>query len=181
MLRSGIKRQNLRFGNTSEANWSSTSFVRGFNVIRSRVRYRREFTPCISSGIAGEFVKDAPELVWFRTEAQALSAIESSIVRNARYELSVWNDNKLLGVAIAVPDDDDHVGVCLSIQWRFVLPEARGLAGIKLQRAILHLARRLGYPVVAYTKRIGCAKYELKYVRIRNAHGQEDQETPQED
>jgi GNAT superfamily N-acetyltransferase len=150
-------------------------------VIRSRVSYKHEFSPCISGEIAHAYIKEAPELIWFRPEAEALSRIRDSIEANARWELSVWDDDKLLGVAIAVPDDDDHVGVCLSIQWRFILPEHRGLAGIKLQRAILHLAKRLGYPVVAYTKRIGCAKYELKYVRMRNARGQESKEDFQED
>lgn len=122
---------------------------------------------CASRAIAHRFVNDAPELTWFRTEAQALARIAESIEENSRWELTVWQGNELLGVAIAMPDDDDHVGICLSVQWRFVLPEHRGLAGIRLQRAIVQLAKEQQFPVIAYTKRTGHARYELKYVRMR--------------
>lgn len=142
-------------------------------MLTSRVHYRLPYTTTLALELAAAYVADAPELVWKRSESEALAAIRRSVVENNRYEVSVWDGDKIVGVAIAVPDDDDHVGVCLSVQWRFVLPEYRGLAGVKLQRAIMHLARRLQFGIIAYTKRTGDAKYELRYIRVRNPHGQE--------
>lgn len=131
------------------------------------VIHRLMWEPCISRRINHRFVQAAPELTWLRSEKEALQAILNSIEMDDRWELSVWDGPTLLGVAIAKEDQDDHVGPCLSVQWRFVLPEAEGLAGRKLQRGLVRLARGLGFKVLAYTKRTGNARYELKYLRLR--------------
>jgi hypothetical protein len=136
--------------------------------------------PCVSPGLAHEFCASAPELMWYRSEADACAAIQASITANDRYEFTVWDGIKLIGVAIVVPDQDDHVGVCLSVQWRFVATTHRGLAGYKMQRAILQFARANGWPVLAYTKRVGNARYELRYIRVGDTHGQEGKEDFQE-
>ena len=141
------------------------------NVIRTSRVLHRAGVRCLLDGLAAAFVHDAPELVWQRTEAEAIQTIVASIEAGDRYEISVLDGNNRVGLAIVVPDEDDHVGVCLSVQWRFVLPEYRGLAGFKLQRAVLALAKHLHYNVVAYTKRTGLGTYELRYVQLRCPHG----------
>lgn len=124
--------------------------------------------PTRALDLAHAYVADAPELIWQRTPTEALDAIRDSVMAYTRYELYVYSGSTLVGIAIAVPEEDDHVGKCLSVQWRFVLQEHRGPAGIKLQRLVLNLARYLQYKVVAYTKRVGDAKYELRYIKLRS-------------
>ena len=123
-----------------------------------------------------QLVAEFPEFVWSRTPEQALAAIHQSICENQRHEIVVWDDSGThLGTAIVVQEDDMHVGHCLSVQWRFVHPEHRGVAGSALQRRVIALARELDISVIAYTKCIGLARYELRYNRVRRHNGKEDQ------
>jgi hypothetical protein len=142
--------------------------------IRTRTVLHRAGVRCILGGLAGEFVKAAPELVWQRTESEAVQAIVHSIECNDRYEIWLLTGDRLIGMAVVVPDDDDHVGACLSVQWRFVLEEYRYAVGTKLQRAIKELARSLNYNIVAYTQRTGLGTYSLRYTKVRYPDGQED-------
>lgn len=136
-------------------------------MISSSTVWKHPGEPCVSNSIAHAFVKDAPELTWFRTEQAALECIRNSIECDGRYELTVWIGGNPVGVAIAVPEYDEHVGQCLSVQWRFVLPEHRGAAGAVLHRKLIKLAHILNAPVLAYTRRIGLGMYQLKYTKVR--------------
>lgn len=143
-------------------------------MIHSDFRAVASGAPSISRHLENEFLAEAPELTWFRTPDVALANIQQSVREFDRYEIAVWSERNSLpvGVAIVVEEFDDHVGQCLSVQWRFVRPAFRGCAGRELHRAVLRLAAQLDYPVVAYTRRIGLGKYELKYLRIRSSNEQ---------
>jgi hypothetical protein len=108
----------------------------------------------------------APELTWQRTLAEARCAIEDSIEEHPRYEIVVSKDGAPVGCAVAVVDHDDlHVGTCLAVQWRFMLPGNERL-GVALHYKLIQLARALQLNVLAYTHREGLGKYSLRYIRV---------------
>lgn len=149
---------------------SSTSFVLKRDV--DGLKYfvtRRE---------AGEAVQ-APEL-FYRAWDECLESqvvdkerwVGSVLARLAqidgRYEIGVHNGECTVGGIILAPDDDPHVGECLSVFAQYVMPEYRNL-GVSMycMRLALRIARDAGYNVLAYTHRVGVGRYETIYRRIR--------------
>lgn len=85
------------------------------------------------------------------------------------------DDGKLVACTVLVPDEDMHVGPCLTVMWNYVLPEYRGAIGRKFIRAAFREAVFQGLPIVAYTHRQGVGQYTTIYRRVR-AYGQESKE-----
>ncbi|QJD54679.1 putative GNAT family N-acetyltransferase [Pseudomonas phage MR2] len=104
--------------------------------------------------------------------------INSTEELDDRIEITVRTpEGRLVGFAVVVNDEDDHVGECMGTQWHWVHPDHRGPVGRMILRAIIRLASHAGYKVVAYTKRLGVGRYEINYKQLKeNHHGQENQE-----
>lgn len=114
-----------------------------------------------------------PEFVWQRSEDRVIRSICESIRSVDRLELVASTDSGYqVGIMVLAEDEDMHVGRCLSVQWQYVLPEYRN-AGIahRFMRTAIQLARQEGYPVLAYSHRVGPGEYSIKYRRI---NGQEN-------
>lgn len=118
--------------------------------------------------------EEFPEFQWQRTAPEQANSIHQSIAANWRVERIAYTDWGLpVGILILTEDDDMHVGRCLSVQWQYVLPEYRN-AGIAHQfmRTAIQLARQEGYPVLAYSHRVGPGEYSIKYRRINGKENQ---------
>lgn len=110
--------------------------------------------------------QELPEYSWTSPEASC-ERILKSVLANERVEL-VYKDNDLpAACAVLVAEDDDHVGPCLTVQWMYVMPPYRstGLAAQLIEQAE-QLARSMGLPAIAYTRRIGDVRYENTYRRL---------------
>lgn len=115
--------------------------------------------------------EEFPEFRWQRTVAEQAYLIHQSIDANWRVEVVAYTDWMVpVGILILTEDDDMHVGRCLSVQWQYVLPEYRN-AGIarRFMRTAIQLAQQEGYPVLAYSHRVGPGEYSIKYRRISGA------------
>ncbi|WYW04284.1 hypothetical protein Kompost2_00034 [Pseudomonas phage vB_PpuP-Kompost-2] len=123
-----------------------------------------------------EILDAFPEFTWGSSRLEAYSRICYATESIDRCEVIVRDpDGTLLGFAVLVDDDDDHVGECLGVQWRYIRPEARGAIGRAIQREILKIARKANHQFVAYTKRLGDGRYEINYTRLKEKpYGQED-------
>lgn len=109
-----------------------------------------------------------PEQLWGQDASASRALIRESIEQNDRFELIVRTDSgEIAGIAVAAVEHDPHVGLCFSVQWRVVFPQYRhSTCNIKLHRHLVHLARKFGCPVMAFTRRIGEGKYMLDYKRL---------------
>ncbi len=91
----------------------------------------------------------------------------NSVQMVARYEFHAILDGRVVGAMVVAEEaDDPHVGCCLSVLYNYILPEYRdiGIAGHFL-RGAMRLAKSLGYPVLAYTHRVGAGRYLTTYRR----------------
>lgn len=123
---------------------------------------------CVSRLIMSSIVDEMPEFTWGSSRVEAVNRILDSIENEDRIEVTSWSpEGNLEGVMILRADDDDHVGECLSVQWRFVLKGSRGIVGVRLQRELVSIARTNGFRVIAYTKSIGVGRYELTYKQLK--------------
>lgn len=132
----------------------------------------------VSSRRAGESVQ-APEL-FYRAWDECLESqvvdkerwVGSVLSRLAgiddRFEIGVHNGEHTVGGIILAPDDDVHVGCCMSVFAQYVMPEYRN-KGVSMycMRLALRVARDAGYKVLAYTHRVGVGRYETIYRRIK--------------
>uniref|UniRef100_A0AAU6W305 GNAT family N-acetyltransferase n=1 Tax=Pseudomonas phage Ghuch01 TaxID=3138535 RepID=A0AAU6W305_9CAUD len=124
-----------------------------------------------------QILDELPELNWGGTRAENMGRIINSTEElDERIEITVRTpEGALVGFAVLVNDEDDHVGECLGTQWHWVHPDHRGPVGRLILRAIIRLASHSGYKVVAYTKRLGVGRYEINYKQLKeNTNGQED-------
>ena len=112
--------------------------------------------------------QEFPEFMWQRSEDQVIRSICESIRSVDRLEIVASTASGYqVGIMVLAEDEDMHVGRCLSVQWQYVLPEYRN-AGIahRFMRTAIQLARQEGYPVLAYSHRVGPGEYSIKYRRI---------------
>lgn len=119
-------------------------------------------------------------MTWYTDTKDAAERVLASIESETRIELCYWDGDRLLAIAILREDQDDHVGLCLSVQWRWVHTHHRGLIGRGLQRMIIRTAKELDHKVLAYTKTLAPGRYELTYLPLEKRRGQESQESLQE-
>lgn len=112
-----------------------------------------------------------PEFTWGRDRVRAALSIACGIAETPRTEIQVRSpEGFLVGVIVAVLEDDQHVGPCLSAMWNYVLKEHRGPIGSLMFREFVQLARTLCVPTIAYSHRISEGVYQIKYRRIKS-HG----------
>lgn len=112
-----------------------------------------------------------PEFTWSRSANFATASIVSDISEQHRFEIQAHCPKGfLVGAIVAVVEDDQHVGPCLSAMWNYVVEEHRGPIGSLMFREFVWLARTLGTPTVAYSHRISEGVYQIKYRRIK-PHG----------
>ena len=117
-------------------------------------------------------VLEFPELRQSEDYRDDVHRVVSSLSEHDRFEIVATCDDKVVGGAVIVVDDDQHVGVCLSLQWQYVLPEYRSKQlGRYFIRQLLRQAGWAGIKNVCYTHRTGLGKYTLTYREVQ--HGQE--------
>lgn len=110
--------------------------------------------------------QELPEYSWTSPEAST-ERILRSVQANERIELVCKDNDTHTACAVLVPEEDDHVGPCLTVQWMYVMPAYRRTGLAKQLLAITaDLARALGLPAIAYTRRIGDVRYENVYRRV---------------
>ena len=84
-----------------------------------------------------------------------------------RYEIGMHNGDQAVGGVIIGPDEDIHVGPCLSVYAQYVLPEYRNRGtSMRCMRMAERAAIHFGYKVLAYTHRVGDWRYETIYRRL---------------
>lgn len=142
------------------------------------VAYKSPGEQAVFRECLAEILDAFPEFTWGSSRVEAWSRICYATESIERCELIARDSSgMLLGFAVLVDDDDDHVGECLGVQWRYIRPEARGEVGRAIQREILKIARKANHKFVAYTKRLGDGRYEINYTKLKEKpYGQEDQE-----
>lgn len=130
------------------------------------VQFCDEGEPTSVVPLIQEVLAATPEMSWGAPTESPGARIVRVTQDNPRFEILAKDPSgALVGVAVAVPDDDSNVGECLGVQWLFVVPEHRGPVGAALMREVFRLARRAGLHTVAYTRRLGPGRYELIYSR----------------
>jgi len=101
-----------------------------------------------------------PKSIWVGSAVATAQAYDRTAV-------VVFQDGVLAGGVILVPDNDTHVGKCLSVHFQYVLPEYRNLGiSYKLMRQAMRIAKREEYPVLAYSHRIRDWEYKTIYRRV---------------
>lgn len=100
-------------------------------------------------------------------EAWVASALNRLTLFDWRYEIGMHTGKQTVGGIVLAPDDDIHVGPCLSVFAQYVMPEYRN-RGISLRcmRLAERAAGELGYNMLAYTHRLGDWRYETIYRRL---------------
>ena len=84
-----------------------------------------------------------------------------------RFEIGMHNGDQAVGGIILGPDEDIHVGPCLSVYAQYVLPEYRNRGtSLRCMRLAEQAAITYGYTVLAYTHRVRDWRYETIYRRL---------------
>ena len=102
---------------------------------------------------------------------QVTRRITGQIEELNRIELLAVIDGVLVGYACAAVEEDMHVGLCLSLQWQYVVPEHRGKIGGEFLRWLVRVGRDMGFRYVAYSHRVSARHYAIKYRRVRHEQG----------
>lgn len=117
---------------------------------------------------------ECTELRWAGSAEDAVQRFCTSVEAHNRVELVAYNDGRLVGGCVLVPDEDQHVGSCLTVMWHYVIPGMRHSAiGRRFMRLAVSCAKAGDFPVLAYSHRIGEGRYEITY---RWLHGQKSTE-----
>jgi len=125
-------------------------------------------------------VLEFPELRQSKDYREDVHRVVTSLSEFDRTEIVCTDNGVVVGGAVIVLDDDQHVGPCLSLQWQYVLPAYRNKRlGRYFVRELLRQAGWAGIKNVCYTHRTGVGKYTLTYREVR--HGQEGKETGRQD
>lgn len=141
--------------------------------------YKKEGQPACFREVLSDILEELTELTWGGSRVECYERIcRSTEELEDRIEITVRAPcGRLVGFAVVVNDEDDHVGECLGTQWHWVHPDHRGPVGRMILRAIIRIASHVGYKTVAYTKRLGVGRYEINYKQLKeNSSGKENQE-----
>lgn len=123
-------------------------------------------------------VLEFPELRQSKDYRDDVHRVVSSLSEHDRTEIVCIDDGIVVGGAVIVLDDDQHVGPCLSLQWQYVLPAYRSKQlGRIFVRELLRQAGWAGIRNVCYTHRKGKGKYTVTYQEV--GHGQDRKEVSQ--
>jgi glyceraldehyde-3-phosphate dehydrogenase/erythrose-4-phosphate dehydrogenase len=118
-----------------------------------------------------EALAETPELGWGGSFAAISARVCAETEQHTRVELVAKDqEGRLVGCAVLVPDEDLHVGQCLSVMWNYVLPDHRGTIGRQFMRLAVKVAQYWELPVLSYTHRLGVGRYAITYRRL---HGKE--------
>lgn len=125
-----------------------------------------------TSVLALPAVLEFPELRQSKDYRDDVHRVVSSLSEFDRTEIVAIDSETVVGGAVIVLDDDQHVGACLSLQWQYVLPEYRSKQlGRLFVRELLRQAGWAGIKNVCYTHRIGVGKYTLTYREVQRGQG----------
>lgn len=125
-----------------------------------------------TSVLALPAVLEFPELRQSKDYRDDVHRVVSSLSEFDRTEILCIDGTTVVGGAVIVLDDDQHVGPCLSLQWQYVLPAYRSKQlGRLFVRELLRQAGWAGIKNVCYTHRKGVGKYTLTYREVQR--GQE--------
>lgn len=79
------------------------------------------------------------------------------------WEYSVREGDECVGSILAVIENDQHVGLCMSVQW--ALTKKPGVL-VDGYRKLYKLAKKLGIPFICYTKEIAPYTYTMRYKKV---------------
>lgn len=103
-----------------------------------------------------------------RTMTEWVEVYTKYINSQSRYELCVYDDGALVGVAIAVPQEDIHVGGCLDTVVMYVYPEYRTQGATRaILRGLYDLTASLNLNYLSTTQYKGNGTYVGKYHKVR--------------
>lgn len=126
------------------------------------------------------------EEAWLEiTECQSQSqqdfvqGVLDSIPRGAKQLVGLVN-GRLAACAVLVPEHDDHVGPCLSVQWNYCMPEFRGQGWWESVYRILIQDAASKKLAAAFTRRVGAGQYLLTYLTYQQVL-EKEQELGQKD
>ncbi|ARB30307.1 hypothetical protein HOS87_gp28 [Pseudomonas phage phiNV3] len=123
-----------------------------------------------TASLALPAVLEFPELRQSEDYRDDVHRVVSSLSEFDRSEIVAIDDGKVVGGAVIVLDDDQHVGVCLSLQWQYVLPAYRHLhMGRHFIRELKRQAQWAGIKNISYSHRTGIGRYEVVYREVRDA------------
>lgn len=120
--------------------------------------------------VASLFAPAYAEFAEFHTRSYAEfhAATKEGIEDNPRLEVLKYAGDRLVGFAVIALDDDAHVGLCVSVQWQYALPEYRDSTLLKQTlRTAEALAEASAAPSISYSHRIGAGEYRIKYRRAK--------------
>ena len=133
-----------------------------------------------TASLALPAVLEFPELRQSEDYRDDVHRVVSSLSEFDRSEIVAIDNGTVVGGAVIVLDDDQHVGPCLSLQWQYVLPAYRAKRlGHHFVRELLRQAGWAGIRNVSYTHRVGVGKYTLTYREVK--HGQEGKGSRRQD
>ena len=133
-----------------------------------------------TASLALPAVLEFPELRQSEDYRDDVHRVVSSLSEFDRSEIVAIDNGTVVGGAVIVLDDDQHVGPCLSLQWQYVLPAYRSKRlGHHFVRELLRQAGWAGIRNVCYTHRVGAGKYTLTYREVK--HGQEGKGSRRQD
>lgn len=129
-----------------------------------------------TSVLALPAVLEFPELRQSKDYRDDVHRVVSSLSEFDRTEILCIDGTTVVGGAVIVLDDDQHVGPCLTLQWQYVLPAYRSKQlGRLFVRELLRQAGWAGIRNVCYSHRKGVGKYTVTYREVK-PNGQEGQE-----
>lgn len=100
-------------------------------------------------------------------ETWVSSALHRLTLFDWRYEIGMHNGVHTVGGIVLAPDEDIHVGPCLSVFAQYVMPEYRNRGvSLRCMRLAERAAIQLGYTTLAYTHRMGDWRYQTIYRRL---------------
>lgn len=132
-----------------------------------------------TSVLALPAVLEFPELRQSKDYRDDVHRVVSSLSEFDRTEILCIDGTTVVGGAVIVLDDDQHVGACLTLQWQYVLPAYRSKTlGAKFIRELKRQAQWAGIRNICYTHRTGIGRYTVVYRETdrsstygtRNAH-----------
>lgn len=111
-----------------------------------------------------------PELRQNQDYREDVLRIASSLAEFDRTEIVYYDGETIVGGATIVIDDDQHVGICLTLQWQYILPGYRNKRlGVAFIRELKRQAGWAGIRNVCWTHRTGIGRYTVVYKEVRNA------------
>lgn len=121
--------------------------------------------PSLVPYLAGLAWKECEELQ-VRPQSAWTEHITSLAESAPRYELGYVVDGQAVAGMVLVPDNDVHVGPCLTVLTQYVRKEYRSTRMcLGMMRQAVRIAREAGFTCLAWSHRVGPWRYEIIYRR----------------